>query len=327
MKNFLSRIAKDKALITAMCACIILVTAASLITMYNKNRQTSDGGIVSENQTEEETSGEEVNEALVETEEVTEEETEVETKNLTLRIETEAELAKVTEEETDGIETDSSLVDEVSNNDVEEANAQAEAEDQAEEGVDAENVNAQVEDANVQAEGENAQSEDVGASLTEEVSEAAAETQVDTDTYTVDLSMDFTETSTLVWPVSGEVIREFSMDTTVWFSTLQQYRTSDAIQIQSEAGTEVVAAATGRVTAVGVDDELGNFVVMDIGNGYSVTYAQLSDIIVEPGNYVTAGTSFACIAEPTYYYVVDGAHLYFKLTCDGELLDPLDYLE
>ncbi len=327
MKNFLSKITKDGALITAMCACIILITAAALITMYNKNRQSSDDGIVSEKQTEEETSAVEIKEALVETEGETKEETEEESKNLTLKIETEAELAKATEkDETDNtenaenIDTEVNATDEASANDAgsELANAQAnDAVDVAEAsdtGEVSETVNASAAEA----------SEDTAAQP--EAAESVAD-EANADAYTVDISLNFTDESKLIWPVSGEIIREFSMDTTVWFSTLKQYRTSDAIQIQSAAGTEVVAAATGQVTAVGEDDELGYFVVMDLGNGYTATYAQLSDIIVEPGNYVTAGTSFACVAEPTYYYVVDGAHLYFKLTHDDELLDPLDYLE
>ena len=309
MKNFLSKITKDGALITAMCACIILITTAALITMYNRNRQSSVDGIMSEKQTEEETAKAEINEALVETEE-TAEATEKETKNITLRIETEAELAKVTEEETEATESTENMDTAANDADSEAANANAQAETEAQTEV-TETPESVVNEAN--------------AMPAEEVSETVAETQANVDTS--GLSMNFTEESKLVWPVSGEVIREFSMDTTVWFSTLKQYRTSDAIQIQSAAGTEVVAAATGRVTAVGENDQLGNFVVMDLGNGYAATYAQLTDIIVEPGNYVTAGTSFACVAEPTYYYVVDGAHLYFKLTHDDELLDPLDYLE
>ncbi len=323
MKNFLSKITKDGALITAMCACIILITAAALITMYNRNRQSSDDGILSENQTEEETSAVEIKEAVVETEEESEEES----KNLTLKIETEAELAKATEknetdntENTENIDTEANATDEASANDAdsEQANAQANDTVDAAETIDTGEVTETVNASAAEA------SEDTAAQP--EAAESIAD-EANADTYTVDLSLNFTDESKLVWPVSGEVIREFSMDTTVWFSTLKQYRTSDAIQIQSDAGTEVVAAATGQVTAVGEDDELGYFVEMDLGNGYRATYAQLSDIIVEPGNYVTAGTSFACVAEPTYYYVVDGAHLYFKLTHDDELLDPLDYLE
>ena len=32
------------------------------------------------------------------------------------------------------------------------------------------------------------------------------------------------------------------------------------------------------------------------------------------------------VAEPTKYYSVEGSNVYFKLTKDGEAVNPLDYL-
>lgn len=310
MKNFLSRFSKDRVLITAMCAVIIMATAAALITMYNKNMSDDGGGILSEQQTEESTE---------KNEEVAEVTTEAETKNLTVKLETEPELATVPEtEEAESNSGDMALaVNETGDELADEAEANASVKDEGDlAGVEAETS---LSEAETEIDAENA-----AASADEVSAETEAEASAEDSSGFV---MDFSSESTLVWPVEGEIIREFSMDTTVWFSTLKQYKTSDAIQIQSAAGTEVVAAANGQVVAVGENDELGSFVVMDLGNGYRATYAQLTDIIVNPGNYVTAGTAFACVAEPTYYYVVDGDHLYFKLTCDDELLDPLDYLE
>lgn len=277
MKDGLSKLAKDRVLITAMCACILLITAAALISMYNKNRQPeTPDGIFSENQTEEDTAGETQLQAAEATTE------EAETKNLVVKIET---LPEPTQEP------------------------------DTEAPVQEEPVDVQPEPA----------AETPAGPVTEPVAEVPVTEPEPVDAPVVELN--FTSESRLLWPVTGEIIREFSMDTTVWFSTLKQYKCSDAIQIQSSSGTEVLAAANAQILAVGSNDELGSFVLMDLGNGYRAEYAQLTDITVNPGDYVAAGTPIASVAAPTYYYAVDGDHLYFQFTHDGELLDPLDYLE
>lgn len=279
MKNGLSKLAKDRVLITAMCTCILLITAAALISMYNKNRQSQNpDDMLSENQTQEQTA----NETQLQQAEAATEETE--TKNLIVKIET-------LPEPTQAPEIESSV---------------------QEEPVNVEPI-----------------TEPAAETPAEPVTEPAAEVPVTepepADAPVIDLN--FTSESSLLWPVNGEIIREFSMDTTVWFSTLKQYKCSDAIQIQSVSGTDVLAPANAQVIAVGSNDELGSFVVMDLGNGYRAECAQLTDITVNPGDFVAAGDRFAAVSAPTYYYTVDGDHLYFQLTCNGELLDPLDYLQ
>lgn len=275
MKNGLSKLAKDRVLITAMCACILLITAAALINMYNKNKQPeTPDGILSENQTQENPSQDDLQQAELSTEE--------ESRNLIVRIET-----------------------------LPETNPEPDTEPVEETPVDVQPVTEPAAETPAEPVTEPA------AQMPEEQQPAAAPA----------VELNFTADSRLLWPVSGEIIREFSMDTTVWFSTLKQYKCSDAVQIQSAAGTQVLAAANAQVLAVGTNEELGAFILMDLGNGYRAEYAQLADITVVPGDYVAAGTPVATVSAPTYYYAVDGDHLYFRLTHDEELLDPLDYLE
>lgn len=140
------------------------------------------------------------------------------------------------------------------------------------------------------------------------------------------LNLQFQENSPLAWPITGEVIREFSMDSTVYFPTLKQYKTSPAIFVAGEAGKTVKAAANGVVTAVGANEEIGNYVVVSLGNGYSLTYGQLSDVAVGPNTYVAAGDSLGVLSTPTMYYCLEGDHLYLQLTKDGVSKDPLEHL-
>lgn len=140
-------------------------------------------------------------------------------------------------------------------------------------------------------------------------------------------SLNFASDGTIGWPVQGNVIQYYSMDTTVYFPTLEQYKCSPAIEIQSEAGTVVTAPANAKVTEVGEDAKIGKYVRMELGNDYQIILGQLMDICVNEGDYVARGTQIGTVAEPTRYYVVEGDNVYFQMLHGGQTVDPLDYLE
>lgn len=131
----------------------------------------------------------------------------------------------------------------------------------------------------------------------------------------------------LKWPVEGEVILPFSMDSSVYFKTLAQYQYNPAMLIGAEEGTEVLAAASGTVTDVGKSNEYGHYVTMDIGDGFAITYGQLFDITTEVGENLEAGEPFAMVAYPTRNYTEEGDNLYLKLTQNEVPVDPELYLE
>ena len=137
----------------------------------------------------------------------------------------------------------------------------------------------------------------------------------------------FNEASTLQWPVEGSVLLDFSMDSTIYFPTLDLYKTNPAVLIQAEPGTPVAAPAEGKVVTVDHNEEIGDFVVIDMGNGYQAKCGQLTEIPVASGDIVEAGTVIGQVAEPTKYYVVEGGNLYFSMTKDGVPIDPLDYIQ
>lgn len=136
----------------------------------------------------------------------------------------------------------------------------------------------------------------------------------------------FNEASTMQWPLEGSVLLDFSMDSTIYHPTLDLYKTNPAILIQAEAGTTVTAPAEGKVVAVDHNEEIGDFIVIDLGNGYQAKCGQLTEIPVSSGDIVEAGAVIGQVAEPTKYYVVEGSNLYFSVTKDGTPVDPLDYI-
>ena len=153
----------------------------------------------------------------------------------------------------------------------------------------------------------------------DESSETIKEMPEDTEALatTVQPILDFGDEDRLVWPIVGDILINYSMDKTIYFPTLQQYKYHPAIVIAATEGETITAAAEGRVTSVSYDRELGNMVVMDLGNGYELTYGQLDNITVSEGSYVTTGDIIGSVASPTKYYSMEGANIYFKLTRNG----------
>ena len=137
----------------------------------------------------------------------------------------------------------------------------------------------------------------------------------------------FSENDLLAWPVDGNVLMNYSMDQTIYFSTLDQYKYNPALIIGGEVGTEVTASARGIVKSVEVNAQTGNTVTMDLGNGYEADYGQLKEVPIQEGNYVEKGELVGYLSEPTKYYSVEGCNLYFQLLKDGQPVNPMEYMD
>lgn len=135
-------------------------------------------------------------------------------------------------------------------------------------------------------------------------------------------TLSFSAEQGLVRPVNGEVLIPYSMDSTVYFTTLDQYKYNPATVYSVAEGTEVAACAEGQVTAVFHNEEIGQAVTLDLGNGYQAIYGQLQGLNVAEGDYVAPGEIIGTVAAPTIYYSLEGSNLYFLLEQDGSALDP-----
>ena len=137
----------------------------------------------------------------------------------------------------------------------------------------------------------------------------------------------FSEDSTLTWPASGAVLIGYSMDQTVFFSTLEQYKYNPALIIGGEVGETISASAAGIVTNIEDTAQTGTTVTLDMGNGYSAVYGQLTDVPLSVGDYVASGETVGILNEPTKYYSVEGPNLYFEILKDGIPVDPMNFME
>ena len=140
-------------------------------------------------------------------------------------------------------------------------------------------------------------------------------------------TVQFTEDSSLSWPAAGSILMDYSMDGTVYFQTLNEYKYNPALIIGSQTGNPVVAAAKGIVESIDINEETGTTLTMNIGDNYELIYGQLKEVAVAQGDVVEQGELLGYVSEPTKYYCEEGSNLYFAMKKDGQVTDPCLYLE
>ncbi len=169
--------------------------------------------------------------------------------------------------------------------------------------------------------------ESTDASSGTDAAEEASSGQIISEQVLMQNGIDFTEESSLMWPSAGTILIDYSMDGSVYFPTLNQYKYNPALIIGSDVGNQVLAAAKGIVESVTIDEVTGNTLVMNLGNGYKLTYGQLKELAVAEGDVVEEGALLGYVSEPTKYYAKEGGNLYFAMTQNDEAVDPVLYLE
>ena len=140
-------------------------------------------------------------------------------------------------------------------------------------------------------------------------------------------TVQFSEDATLSWPAAGTILMDYSMDGTIYFKTLNEYKYNPALIIGSEVGNPVVASAKGIVENITINEETGTTLTMNIGNDYELIYGELKEVAVSEGEVVEQGQLLGYISEPTKYYCEEGSNLYFAMKKDGQIVDPCLYLE
>lgn len=138
--------------------------------------------------------------------------------------------------------------------------------------------------------------------------------------------LNFDRSAGLLWPVSGQVVIPYSPDHGVYYYTLDQFGTSDAMVLSAAAGTEVKAAAKGVVTSIDENYRTGTTVTLALGNNTSLVYGQLTLDDLKEGDVVEAGECIGTVAEPTRYFVVEGPNLYFQVMEGETSINPAELL-
>ena len=131
-----------------------------------------------------------------------------------------------------------------------------------------------------------------------------------------------------VSPVSGATVVPYAVDALAYNQTTRDWRTHNGVDIAAEAGTQVCAAADGQVYSVYEDETMGMTVVVTHDGGYTTRYSSLSaEVCVEPGDTVAAGDPIGYVGCSALLESAIGDHVHFSVTCQGENVDPAEFLE
>ena len=88
-------------------------------------------------------------------------------------------------------------------------------------------------------------------------------------------------------------------------------------------GASFVAAANGIVTKATYNFAYGNMVIIDHGGGVQTLYAHGSEIMVQLGQTVSAGTEVLKVGSTGYS---TGPHAHFEIRINGQTINPLNIL-
>lgn len=165
---------------------------------------------------------------------------------------------------------------------------------------------------------------------TEEVTTTETTTVQETSTAVKETAADalsYDGKTKLGWPVKGNILLPFSMDTTVYFETLDQYKCNPGILIEAKEGEGVGAVTKCQVKEILESDEYGKQVILDLGNDYTVILGQLKDIKVKEGDILSNGEVIGYVSAPTSYYTLEGSHVYMEMLEKETPVNPVNYLK
>ena len=115
----------------------------------------------------------------------------------------------------------------------------------------------------------------------------------------------------LVWPVEAPVGDTFGP---------RGNRFHAGVDLLAPLGTDVVAAAAGRVTYAGwIAGGWGNLVVVAHDDGVRTLYAHLASVAVRVGDRLAGGTALGTVGQTGN---ASGAHLHFEVRVRGAAVDP-----
>ena len=102
------------------------------------------------------------------------------------------------------------------------------------------------------------------------------------------------------------------------------YTMHNGVDLAAYQGTSVYASKSGIVTTAAYNYALGNYVVINHGDGYSTMYGHMTHFIVSEGDDVTQGQTIGYVGSTGVYST--GPHLHFTVYFNGGTVNPMGYI-
>ena len=132
-----------------------------------------------------------------------------------------------------------------------------------------------------------------------------------------------TESGRWLWPLEKTHEIGDSFGTRVHPLTGEE-RMHDHLNLRAEDDERVVAAVGGIIKDIQYDPQMGNMVTVDVGSGIEIEYGHLAKVgVTEVGKSINTGDVIGTAGATG---MATGTNLSFKVTVDGEPVDPLQYL-
>ncbi len=126
-------------------------------------------------------------------------------------------------------------------------------------------------------------------------------------------------------PCEGEILKAFSGEELLYSKTFGDMRIHNGIDIACKNGTSISACGNGRVLNTEESSHYGTVLTLELENGLTAKYSNLSDLKVKAGDSVKSGDILGVTATiPAECN--DAEHLHFEIYKNGTAVDPFEAL-
>ena len=105
--------------------------------------------------------------------------------------------------------------------------------------------------------------------------------------------------------------------------TLGVNKFHNGVDFAANSGTPIMAAYDGTVVGAAYNSSMGNYVMIDHGDGLFTIYMHASELYVSSGQSVSKGETIAAVGSTGRS---TGPHLHFSVRLNGEYVNPWNYL-
>lgn len=126
------------------------------------------------------------------------------------------------------------------------------------------------------------------------------------------------------WPLSGDIIKDFAVDSLVYSNTLNEWRTHEGIDIAGKEGDVIVSVEDGIVERIFEDEKYGETIVVSHENGYKTFYSFVSPQNLSTENQkVRKGEAIGRLTLSTKFEAKEVTHLHFEMLKNGVKISPI----